>query len=469
MLKIWKRLWIPAFILVLIIIGSVLSESFEGDLGGGIAALTLFLMLLFVVALVWAIVKSVRQTIRVKKGIEPLPGKSQNSVSIAAHSITEHYKERIGGYQGMNDYMKKKFWVTHIIGAAIMAVGVLIFIPLTTASIIIGTIVFIIGMAVYISLYLNSYSDQVKMIPLDSPTTIEEVFEKFKDYNTPLGTPSLVRMKLCPTPAMIYGPDNEGLFLYCYLNKEGRIFYLGESFINTTTEVITESLNPYREIDETNYSLKDLVCLNSAVWLLRINLFDVFSEYFKSGNIPELKKLPDAKVYTFDETFNLLGQEFNLHNLNREVVYRIKGTYPLASLSIYDPEDNTELLKMAKQIDEFLPTYNFYKDGKFYSTFHKDASLYKDKFFMEVPEGKIELIENALTIGDNYTVYLNGEVIATIMDNLELTIRNIVFDNSILFVYNKKYTELITAMAVMVARERARDAERISTMDAEKD
>jgi len=469
MLKIWKRLWIPAVVFVLTIMGFVISESMDDDLGGFIATVTLLLFLFFIISLVWAIVKSTRQTIRVMKGIEPVPNNTKNSFSITYHSIVEHYKNRIGNYQGMNDYMKKRFWITHIIGIILMIIGIIVFIPLTNSAIVIGTIFFVCGLGVYVSIYLNSYSDLIKMIPVDSETTIEEVFEKFKDYETPLGTPYLAKMRFTKTIEMIYGPDNEGFYLYCYFNKAGRIFYIGETFINTIKEVVVESTKPYKPIDEEKNSLKDIVCWDSSIWLLKFNLFDVFSEYFKTGIIPEMKKLPDAKVYTFDEQFNLLGQEFKLHNLNKEVVYNIKGNYPLVSLSVYDPADNSEILKMVKQIDEILPTYNFYRDGKLYSTFHKNASFYKDKFFMEIPEGKIELTENSLTIGNNYTVYLNGEIIGTIMDNMNLTIRNIIFDNSILFVYNEKFTDIITAMAVMAARERVRAAEERSQRDADRD
>ena len=55
------------------------------------------------------------------------------------------------------------------------------------------------------------------------------------------------------------------------------------------------------------------------------------------------------------------------------------------------------------------------------------------------------------------------------MDNLSLKIRNFVFDNSIIYVYNDKYTSLITAFAVMVAREIARDRDHSSSSDDSED
>lgn len=45
------------------------------------------------------------------------------------------------------------------------------------------------------------------------------------------------------------------------------------------------------------------------------------------------------------------------------------------------------------------------------------------------------------------------------MDDLELRLDNLIFDNSVVIVYEKKYLAMITALAIMVAREIARDEE----------
>ena len=76
---------------------------------------------------------------------------------------------------------------------------------------------------------------------------------------------------------------------------------------------------------------------------------------------------------------------------------------------------------------------------------------------MDVTEGRLELREYAGTIGHDFSVTLNGRMLGAIMDNMDITIGNLVFDNSFLIVYEEKYLPLLTAMAVMVARELARD------------
>lgn len=468
MLKIWKRLWIPVIFFVLTVIGFLLGVSIDGDAGEIISALSFLIIFpLFVVTFFWAIIKSIRQTIRVKKGIEPIPDESGNSVLITLRAIVNGIKNRRKAYKEMDSYMKKRYWGYKLVGAAITALGIYVFIPLTTFAIVMGTIIVCVGLGVFVVPNMNSYSDLIKMISLSEPAKIEDIYEAFKNFNTPLGAPYLANIKFYKQPVLIFGPNTEGLYIYCYLNNAGRIFYIGETFVNTITGQLTLSTNPYRPVDEDNLSTKDLICWNSDIWVLKANLFEVFTEYFNSGKIIPLKESKKAKIYTFDENFKLLGQKFNFCDLDKNVIYKIEGNAPLVSLSVKDAASDEEVIKMVKQIDKILTTYNFYKDGKLYSSFHRDPSLAKDIFVMDCPDGQINLSENIGYIGTNYTVRLNGEIIGTIMDNLKLTIRNIVFDNSIVFVYDDRYTSLIAAMAVMVAREIARDRNRASNLPDE--
>ena len=87
---------------------------------------------------------------------------------------------------------------------------------------------------------------------------------------------------------------------------------------------------------------------------------------------------------------------------------------------------------------------------------------------MDVVEGKLELREYAGSIGRNFSVTLNGRMLGAIMEDMQFTLHNIVFDNSVLMVYDRdsvvicyeeQYLPLLTAMAIMVAREIARDEE----------
>ena len=50
-------------------------------------------------------------------------------------------------------------------------------------------------------------------------------------------------------------------------------------------------------------------------------------------------------------------------------------------------------------------------------------------------------------------------MLGAVMEDMQFTLHNIVFDNSVLMVYDRDYLPLMTAMAIMVAREIARDEE----------
>ena len=63
--------------------------------------------------------------------------------------------------------------------------------------------------------------------------------------------------------------------------------------------------------------------------------------------------------------------------------------------------------------------------------------LVKDKFEMKVKEGKLELTEYAGSIGHNFCVTLNGKTLGTILDNLDLKMENIVFDNAVIIAYEE--------------------------------
>lgn len=136
--------------------------------------------------------------------------------------------------------------------------------------------------------------------------------------------------------------------------------------------------------------------------------------------------------------------------------YIVDGTMPLINLYIYDTQHN-EIFKMTKEIGHALATYRFFYRGEPYGVLEKQFTFVRDRFVMDVKEGRLELVEYAGTMGHNFKVTLNGRLLGAIMDNMDITIRNVVFDNAFLIVYEKEYLALLTAMAVMVTRELARD------------
>ena len=118
-----------------------------------------------------------------------------------------------------------------------------------------------------------------------------------------------------------------------------------------------------------------------------------------------------------------------------------------------------EVFRVEKEILHELPAYRFYLKGELYGKLEKKLEFIRDHFTMDVVEGKLELREYAGSIGRNFSVTLNGRMLGAIMEDMQFTLHNIVFDNSVLTVYDRDYLPLMTAMAIMVAREIARDGE----------
>ena len=221
-------------------------------------------------------------------------------------------------------------------------------------------------------------------------------------------------------------------------------------------EKINEPLIPVQE--DFGENTADYLCYNSDVLILQQQLKESIEYYLQTSQVLPIKQSQPSEVYTFTEDFKLAGQHFELNDKNGNMIYEIDATMPLINLYIYDDCHN-EVFKMTKEIGHALATYRFYYKGQPYGVLEKQFVLVKDKFVMEIADGKLELTEYAGSIGHNFAVTLNGTLLGTIMDNMNINVSNIVFDNAVIIVYDKQYLALITAMAVMVARELARDEE----------
>ena len=178
--------------------------------------------------------------------------------------------------------------------------------------------------------------------------------------------------------------------------------------------------------------------------------------FVKTGTVQPFQKISASQIYTFTEDYRLTGQHFDLEDTDGNLVYEIDSTVPLKTFYIYDAM-HTEIFRMTKELLHALPTYRFYLYGEPYGVLKKQFALVRDQFSMELPEGKLELREYAGSIGHNYSVKLNGTMIGAIVDNMDLTVGNIMFDNAFLIGYDAKYLPQLTALAVMAARELARD------------
>ncbi len=374
-------------------------------------------------------------------------------------NVVELEKRKREDYKGLAKPMKVRYWKFRIAGAVVFLLGVFILCKGygMTVTICIATVVMIAGIAIWGSASpenYNSLTDMGVMISMDRPRTIEEFYEAYKNVKTPLGSGYLVKFRTMKQKALMFGPDDKGQYLYFWLTKDGYIGYIGYSFLNMIKEKYNEPLIPIREDFGDNVS--EYLCYTADVLLMERRLKESFEYYIKNGQALPIEESLPSEVYTFNEDFKLTGQHFELHDKDDNLVYEIDGTMPLLSLRIFDSYHN-EIFKMTKEVGHALATYRFYYRGDLYGTFEKQFTLVRDKFAMQINDGRLELTEIAGSIGHNFSVTLNGRLIGMIMDNLDITLENIFFDNAVIVVYDEKYLPLITAMAVMVARELARD------------
>ena len=186
------------------------------------------------------------------------------------------------------------------------------------------------------------------------------------------------------------------------------------------------------------------------------DLRDRFLLFKQHRPIPPMPEYKQGTLYRFDEDFRWTGQDFTLRDIDGNPVYKVTGALPLKTFQIYDARDGTERMRMTKRIFHILPHYDFYRDGEKIGTLRKQLDLMHDRYVMRTDEGKIMLQNVTATMGENFQVRRNGEIIGTIAEKLNLSLENIVFDN---FVIHARYTRddlLLTALAVMVARGQAR-------------
>ena len=387
---------------------------------------------------------------------------SGRSIRTNAKNAGKNAKSGWQEYRELNAALKVRFWLFKLIGVCGIVGGLAIIVKGNESLVLItvGTIVLIVGGAVWYMSSPHSYeksNDTIKMIAFNQPTTIEKIYDAYKNLDTPLGSPYLAKMKTMRQKALIFGPDDSGQYLYFWLNDKGNLGYLGYTFLEwAIKQPLTQPIKPYNPYSGSDIAEK--LCISSDIMLLQKQLFENIKNYRKTGEVLPIQGSNPSEVYTFTEDFKLTGQQFDLQDSKGNVIYHVEGTMPLRTFRIFDQVGN-EVFKVTKEVLNAIPTYRFYQNGEMIGILEKQFTLAKDRFQMDIAEGTLKLEEYAGSIGYNYLVSLNDKPIGAVMDDLELRLDNLIFDNSVVIVYEKKYLAMITALAIMVAREIARDEE----------
>lgn len=89
--------------------------------------------------------------------------------------------------------------------------------------IVIGTVVLIIGVALWQTADQAGYNSTVGIAKLIEGTklSLDEIFRELDGLDTPFGRAWMGRVKLLARPSIIFGPGKDGSFVYIYKKRRG--------------------------------------------------------------------------------------------------------------------------------------------------------------------------------------------------------------------------------------------------------
>lgn len=374
-------------------------------------------------------------------------------------------------------------WIFRLLGSICVLVSALLYImafsgDAQTVMTVFATLFVIGGIALFIMASAKSYnntSDTIKRVDDVGEITIEEVYHALEDLETSLGKPWMGGIFSISQPCIIWGPNQNEELICAYKAKlTGSIYvamYQGMHYISKGPEDEERYEKNRKEHDlriakyenGNDMDYQELFCYKLSQISLLDDLcyeIDLYVKEHRIAPLPNQASRPDAapgQLYRFNEDFKWTGQAFSLCTMDGEPIYEITGTFPLKNFSIREAGDGREVFSMKKRVLHILPYYDFYQEGNKFATLRKKLNMVHTTFTMKTSEGELTLQSVNATIGHNYQVLMNERVVGNICEKLNLTLDNIVFDNFVIYVREEKYRLIITAMAVMVAREMARE------------
>ena len=136
--------------------------------------------------------------------------------------------------------------------------------------------------------------------------------------------------------------------------------------------------------------------------------------------------------------------------------YYLHGTFPFWTFRLENVADGREIVKSRRIIWHiFFPTYDIYLNGEKYGRMRWLFRILHTKFRMKTKDGEVVVREMTATIGDQFGVYKNGVLIGMISQKIGLTslgmfVRDMVFDNFVIMVFDERDLPLVTTLSVML-------------------
>ena len=305
----------------------------------------------------------------------------------------------------------------------------------------------------------NEAMDGMQMVD-NLYTSLDVLYEDFKNVDTPYGRPWMGHVSSIEEDCMIYGPTLDGSFIFCHYSF-GK-FFIGESgyYAKLSEEDIEKHL--VNTIIGNGHEDDEEAPVFNLIGRLYPRLYhDMFTEYARSGKAEwlydSLVGENGAKIYTFDERFAWFHQVYHLIDENGNKIYDVRGTAPFKTFKLFESDSEREVIMMTKRLLRLLPRYDFYVNGNRYGTMRQRAKIWHDEFKMDTTDGQLKLRNVSVSFGTNYAAYMDDRLIGILSENLNLRIRNIIFDNFTITVLDSRYLPILTAMGIMAERELVRD------------
>ena len=182
--------------------------------------------------------------------------------------------------------MEVRKWTHRIVGALVILLGGLVLLKGYESMILItiATILIIVGVSIWMSSTPESYnagsSDMVMMIGMGQPKKLEDIYEAYKNVETPLGSAWLGKLRTMKAKAMVFGPNTQGEYLYFWLTKNGKIGYLGYSNLDMfIKKQLTQPVIPFKA--GAGNEMKEHFIISDLQMELKGNI----EYYIKTGNV----------------------------------------------------------------------------------------------------------------------------------------------------------------------------------------
>ena len=304
---------------------------------------------------------------------------------------------------------------------------------------------------------MNYAVDGIKQSEIIS-APIEELYNAFKDIDTPMGRPWIGKVINVDSDCIIYGPTDKGSFLFGY--------YLFGTFTfgaSPLPKMLADPEAADSHIIEVRWDRDDFEKGQLYHFLSRMIpdfYISSFENYTKTGqaacNFSDLFENKTPNVYIFDEIFAVIHQKYNLLDMNGNPKYYLHGTFPFLTFRLENALDGKELVKSKRILWHILfPTYDIYINGAKYGRMRWMLRILRTQFRMKTSDGDVVVREMTATVGDQYGVYKNGSLIGTISQKIGLTslgmfVRDMVFDNFVIMVFEETDLPLVATLSVML-------------------